>query len=67
MDKAVVVGTLKDLNDSELFLSYLQNQKKLFRVKKMYFTLVYCGEIGFENVEINVSNMMKYSISVLTF
>ena len=23
----------------------------------MYFTLVYCGEIGFENIEINVSNI----------
>ena len=23
----------------------------------MYFTLVYCGDIGFENIEINLSNI----------
>ena len=23
----------------------------------MHFTLVYCGELGFENIEINVSNI----------
>ena len=59
MDKAVVDGTSKDLNDLALFLSHLQNQKNLLRVKKMYFTLVYCGEIGFENIEINVSNIVE--------